>query len=208
MPLTPLFMEKTYDLNRLFYSFFEIDYVFDGGKNFDELSWGTQIETLRLIAALRAFTDKEYDISNLEPIASAFYSCFGVGYEDLDNNDIEELKQFFPGVEQRLDTCKNNCLRKENFYRPLFRIIGAGYEYLTMFNGVLCADKGFIAIDRYKSLNIDRFICEQNYQLIQAMKVVLGGNFRKTFTIQQLIENYGYPSVTDEELMDWKYNNI
>ena len=82
----------------------------------------------------------------------------------------------------------------------LFRYRFAIYKFATHWDGVLETDiAGGIAIDITRKL-YDEKIESVNETLDKLLLHLLGDDFDKTFTEKELLEDYDYPNVTDEEL--------
>lgn len=200
-------MENKFDLYTLLYLYFKFEYLFDERSKYEELGWGEQIYVLRILSLLRAFTGESLSTEDLANIGTLIDSCFGRGYEDCSDSIIEELKQIFPN-NRLLDRCKKNVQEKRNFYDFIYRTVRSGHRYINLFSGVLCAPLGFSVVDDYKIRNIDSVIVKHIKILVDAMKIILGGDFRKSFSLSELQECYGYPLVSDEELFEWMCDNI
>ena len=47
-----------------------------------------------------------------------------------------------------------------------------------------------------------------NDKVDELIVLLLGDSFKKSFEERELIENYNYPTATDEELLEWRINNL
>jgi hypothetical protein len=49
---------------------------------------------------------------------------------------------------------------------------------------------------------------ECNRRVDDMIVLLLGSTFKRTFTERELIEHYNYPTTTDDELLDWRTDNL
>lgn len=196
-----------FDLYSFLLLYFKFAYLFDGKRKYEELPYGEQIYVLRILSLLRAFTGKTFTTEDLANIGPLIDSGFGREYEECSDSMIDKLKDIFPN-NRLLDLCKKRPQEKRNFYDFIYKTVRSGYRYNSVFDGFLCAPLGFSVVNDYKNKNIDSVIHTHNKILVEAMKILLGGNFLKSFTLGELQEHYGYPMISDDELFEWRCNNF
>ena len=134
--------------------------------------------------------------------------------EDYSEMEILELTSLIvdclPKYETRIEIAFNQdreYTSRMQLFSLLFRYRLAIYKLATHWNGVLETDiAGGIAIDITRKLYNEK-IESINDTLDKLLLLLLGDDFNKTFTEKELLENYDYPNVTDEELheMDLDY---
>ena len=97
---------------------------------------------------------------------------------------------------------------REQLLGVLLRYRIATEELVNTFSGVQEARTGaYIGINALQSL-YHPVLEECNDRVDDLIVLLLGKTFKKTFAERELIEKFNYPSVTDEELLDWRINNL
>ena len=134
--------------------------------------------------------------------------------EDYSEMKISELTSlivdFLPKYETRIGNAFNQdreYTSRMQLFSLLFRYRLETYKLSTYWNNVSEIDfAGGIAIDLTRKLYNEK-IENINEALDKLLILLLGDNFDKTFTERELLEDYDYPNVTDEELheMDLDY---
>ena len=84
----------------------------------------------------------------------------------------------------------------------------AAEKLLNVYSGVLEASAAsYICI---KDVNAIYFpAVEKGNEMVDTLiAILLGKRFDRKFTTDELIANYGYPTVTDNELFDWEIDNF
>lgn len=202
---------KVIDFESMLYKYLDYEYIFSSDKQFEYWPWSTQIELKRLQSMLFAFTNENYIVES-ENGKSKIRDVFkyGFGREDSYCNDgqIQQLKEILPQKYNYFTRFQREKPRVGQFYETLFCIVRAGHKYITLFSGTSCAPVAFSILDHYKSAQIDRYIAKHNDILIEAMKIVLGENFRKTFTTGELIKYYDYPDISQDEIDKFNDDNF
>lgn len=85
-----------------------------------------------------------------------------------------------------------------HFYEELFKAYEAGHKYLTKFEFLpinVKKDPVFQILNGFKFERQDKLIYRFNRKVRQALMILLGEKFRKTFTTVELTANHGYPNV-------------
>ena len=185
---------------------------------FEDLPWDNQVRVRRVAAVLCAclsldtMNNKPYDV-----IGSVFSNY--ENKEVLDNSEIstEDASR----IKAMLSQMANGSWRIEHLLKKfdiqtdreqllgvLLRYRIATEELVNTFSGVQEARTGaYIGINALQSL-YHPVLEEYNDRVDDLIVLLLGKTFQKTFAVRELIEKYNYPSVTDEELLDWRINNL
>lgn len=202
---------KVIDFKSMLYKYLHYEYIFSSDKEFKYWPWSTQIELKQLQAILFAFSGESFNVeaeNGTDKIRDAFNYGFGREYLYCNNEQIQQLKEILPQKYNYFTRFQRKRPRVGQFYETLFRIVCAGYKYITLFSSTSCAPVAFSILNYYKSAQIDRYIDQHNNILIEAMKIVLDENFRKSFTIRELIKDYSYPDVSQDEIEKYNDNNF
>lgn len=202
---------KIIDFNSMLHRYLYFEYVFSSDDKFEKWPWSTKIGLKQLQSVLYAFTGNNYDVETekgRKKIRDAFEGGFGLANSYCNDVQIEQLKELLPVRYNYYSHFDREKPRVGVFYETLFHIVRAGYKYKTIFSGVLCAPKAFSILYDYKSNNIDKYITKHNDIFVEAMKIVLGENFKKTFTIGELIEFYNYPDISQDEINKYNDDNL
>lgn len=152
-------------------------------------------------------------------VINAFNGCKRIttdwGYIPLDmliSEDYPEMKiaeltslivDFLPKYSERIKNTfsqDEEATNRMQLFYFLFRYRHAAYKLSTHWDGVSETDiVGAIAIDMTRKLYNEK-IESMNETLDKLLLLLLDDKFNKTFTEKELLEDYGYPNVTDEEL--------
>ena len=163
-----------------------------------------KIRCERVISAINAFKgrkeiDADWGYIPLDTLIS----------EDCPETKIVELTSmimdFLPKYETRIEDAFNQdreYTSRMQLFSFLFRYRLETYKLSTYWNNVLETDiAGGIAIDITRKLYNEK-IDSINETLDKLLLLLLGDGFSKTFTERELLEDYDYPNVTDEELYE------
>ena len=161
-----------------------------------------KIRCERVVSAINAFKgrkeiDADWGYIPLDTLIS----------EDCPETKIVELTSmimdFLPKYETRIEDAFNQdreYTSRMQLFSFLFRYRFAIYKLATHWDNVLETDiAGGIAIDITRKLYNEK-IENINETLDKLLLLLLGDGFDKTFTEKELLEDYDYPNVTDEEL--------
>ena len=128
--------------------------------------------------------------------------------EDYPETKIAELTSLIVDFSSKYETRIEIAFNQDREYTRmqlfsfLFRYRFAIYKLATHWDGVLETDiAGGIAIDITRKL-YDEKIESVNETLDKLLLHLLGDDFDKTFAEKELLEDYDYPNVTDEELYE------
>ena len=110
---------------------------------------------------------------------------------------LEDSRSFY-----RMNTCEARAYQRERFFRILIEYHYKLNKLRNFGNGYLTCDKA-TAISILYSRDLYRQHIEEAYQKVgRLILLLMGEKFEKTFTVEQLIDNYGYPAISEEELRD------
>ena len=128
------------------------------------------------------------------------------GYSEMKMSELTSLiVDFLPRYETRIENAFNQnreYTSRMQLFSFLFRYRLETYKLSTYWNNVLETDiAGGIAIDITRKLYNEK-IDSINETLDKLLLLLLGDGFSKTFTERELLEDYDYPNVTDEELYE------
>lgn len=214
----PNSISTVWDVHRLVREYINIAWMLNFSAQFEDLPWDNQVRVRRVAAVLCAclsldtMNNKPYDV-----IGSVFSNY--ENKEVLDNSEIstEDASR----IKAMLSQMANGSWRIEHLLKKfdiqtdreqllgvLLRYRIATEELVNTFSGVQEARTGaYIGINALQSL-YHPVLEEYNDRVDDLIVLLLGKTFQKTFAERELIEKYNYPSVTDEELLDWRINNL
>ncbi len=90
----------------------------------------------------------------------------------------------------------------------LLSVRGRAYGLLTAFSGVLEAPPaGCLAIKAAEEIYFPG-VERANAVVDHLIALLMGERFRQSFTEEELIEQYGYPTTTDQELDEWEIDHL
>ena len=84
----------------------------------------------------------------------------------------------------------------------------AAEKLLNVYSGVLEASAASYICIRDVNAIYFRAVEKGNEIVDTLIAILLGKRFDRTFTTDELIANYGYPTVTDDEIVDWEIDNF
>ena len=199
---------KEWTFWKLLDEYMSTDYFFGTGCLWDELPWSIQIELSRLVAVLNAFTGGHYDVTTDEgkgEVIDAFENGFNMRDKPCTNKQLEKLKQLFPEIDDLFDELEDERPLIRDFYRYLFAVYHASFNYVTIYNNLLnhkYTDE-FWVVNSFKDQNMDAHIVKKVGTIRRAFKILLGDTCNKKFTKSELIEKFGYPDIKPEKLADF-----
>lgn len=162
-----------------------------------------KIRSKRVVSVINAFRGRKIIFANSDSILLS--TLVSEGYSE---ENISELIALIEDVSPVLyKECIGNAFSQDNIYSSREQLFSILFEYrletyklATHWNGVLETDIAReIAIDITRKL-YDEKIENVNETLDKLLLLLLGDDFNKTFTEKELLEDYDYPNVTDEEL--------
>ena len=162
-----------------------------------------KIRCKRVISAINAFKGRKEIGADWSYIP--FVILIPENYSEMKMSELTSLiVDFSPKYETRIEIAFNQDREytRMQLFSFLFRYRFAIYKLATHWDGVLETDiAGGIAIDITRKL-YDEKIESVNETLDKLLLHLLGDDFDKTFAEKELLEDYDYPNVTDEELYE------
>lgn len=183
-------------------------FFFRTDVRFEKLPWSLQVEVRRITSVLNAFTGRSFDPKTNEgkqEIIDAFEQGFNLKDELCTDEQLEELKVLLPQVDDLYSEFEKERPIVSDFYRHLFAIYQASYDYVTVFDDLadcLYTD-AFFVVDAFKRKKINTHIVEKVTIIFKCFKILLGDMVKKRFTSSELIEKCGYPDVDYEKLVEF-----
>ena len=185
----------------LLWEYLELKFYFKSDESWEEYPWFTQVELKKIIAVLNAFTGEHYIVETMEgkkKIHNAFSSGFGHYLDFYTEKQMLEIKKLLNGHGLFLNLGKTTFPTVGHFYEELFKAYEAGHKYITKYDFLplnVKKDPVFQILNGFKFERQDKLIYRFNCKVCEAMMILLGEKFRRTFTTTELIANYGYPNV-------------
>lgn len=200
------FDRKEWDFRALLWEYLEIRFYFKSDEPWEEYPWFTQVELQKVNAVLNAFTDEKYIVETMEgkrEIEEAFCTGFGHYYDLYTETQAMLIKELFKGHGAFRDLAKLKMPTVGRFYEELFLAFEAGHKYITKFDFVpldIRRGPAFRILNGFKYEKQDKLIYKINRKFCEAMLILLGDKFRRTFTTAELIEKYNYPDVAHDKI--------
>lgn len=175
------------------YQYLDNYYYFKIGYSFME--WPFKVELKKLQSLVFAYSGIDYNIESVEgrdKIKELFDNAFGSADLICSDSQIIQLRELFPYKAEVFDQYKSNMPRIGDFYSIIFDLLRLGFEYINLCYPV----KYPVAVDivrTFKAREIDLPVDNKNDILIEAIMILLGDRFRKSFTSTELIRNYHFP---------------
>lgn len=214
----PNSISTVWDVHRLVREYINIAWMLNFSAQFEDLPWDNQVRVRRVAAVLCACLS--LDTMNNKP-----YDVIGSVFSNYENKEVLENSEISTEdasrIKAMLSQMANGSWRIEHLLKKfdiqtdreqllgvLLRYRIATEELVNTFSGVQEARTGaYIGINALQSL-YHPVLEEYNDRVDDLIVLLLGKTFQKTFAVRELIEKYNYPSVTDEELLDWRINNL
>lgn len=184
------------------------DIFFERDCALKELPWSLQIEVKRIVAVLNAFTGGNYEAESKDG-KRKINEAFSEGFQFSDNRcsveQLSQLRELFPVIEDMFDefeVYEEGRPRICEFYRHLFALYHASYKYVTAFDDLrknMYTD-AFLVFDAFKRKKINTYIIDQVKTIYKAFKILLGEMLSQKYSTPELVDKYGYPHETDEQL--------
>lgn len=162
-----------------------------------------QIRFQRIMSVISAYKGSEY-----VPLHSPFALECLVSETLSKDKQIEleaKLKEIIPlpvYIYRNIPLLLNDTFERGILFKELMKYRITIEKQVHYWGGVFEATKGYaLAIDVTKQLYNEK-ICSANSIIDKILILLLGDDFNRSLCEQELIEKYGYPIVTDEELHD------
>ena len=206
---------EVWDAKRLIREYVKIEFVLSPKCDGSNLSFSDKVKLQRLASVICAYMEVEYNANDSVAIVNRLFSRglnnHLLSSELSDDDFYEIIKRLrsladmdYMGRESRWIKNKD---RQTIFYALLkFRVNVE--KLISTFSGLIeTTSGGSLAVNAIKSLYNPRLI-EANDIIDDILVDLLGQRFKKSFSISELTEKYGYPSTTDSELIDWEIDNM
>ena len=188
------------------------------GKPFDDIAWSKQILIKRMASVLRAFLGmKGVAEKPLELITSVFGGrrydrLFGLSPLQEKDKDVlyAMVKQAMNDDEEfeyLIKTFDANFRDRAQMLHFFLEFRVEAEKLLSYFESAMEARLGGILA--YHAIRGMYFpsLQSNNDKVDEMIVVLLGDNFKRTFSEDELKAGYGYPKETDEELANWDCDN-
>lgn len=190
----------------LLWEYLEIRFYFKSEEPWEEYPWFTQVELQKITAVLNAFTEKHYIVKTMDgkkEIEEAFCTGFGHHLDFYTEKQMLVVKKLFKehGLFRKLG--KTIFPTTGLFYEELFQAFEAGHKYITKYDYLplnIKRDPVFQILNGFKVERQDKLIYKFNRKIYEAMIILLGETFKRTFTTAELIDQYGYPNVEHSKI--------
>lgn len=197
---------KKWNFHALLWEYLEIRFYFKSDEPWEAYPWFTQVELQKINAVLNAFTDGHYTVETMEgkkEIEDTFCCGFGHYLDLYTEKQAMQIKELLNGHRSFRELGKMKMPSVGPFYQELFIAFEAGHKYITKFDFLPHDIKGsptFQILNGFKFEKQDKLIYKINRKLSDAMLILLGDKFRRSFTTAELIEKYNYPDVDHDKI--------
>lgn len=211
--------DKSYwDAHKLVREYVSIAWIVNGSIPFEELPFDRQIRVSRVASVICAYLNIQYlKADSFDVIDSVFSNCQNrnvLAMSEVCDSDFLKLTELLCQVSDDDRRTKHLLKRidiesdRAQLLNVLLRQRIATEKLKNTFSGVLEARAGAcIGIKAMQGLYYP--VLHDCNKIVDDMIVILLGNiFKRTFTERELVESHNYPTVTDDELLDWKVNNF
>lgn len=192
----------------LLYEYLELDCFFERDTPFKELEWFNQVEMKKVASVYNAFTGLHCDVESgngMEAIRYAFETGFGRADIVCSNEQIIRICELLNHSDIREQIIMEGPTIGI-LYSQSLEAIKAEYNYYTAYNWFKTLysyderSRGFEIVDEYMYQRICKPVAKLSNNFYKAIEILLGKEFERTFTIEELIDKYDYPTVNHEEL--------
>lgn len=204
-----------WDAKRIVREYIKLAYLVKSDDSFEDIVYSNQVRLQRLASAIKALSKTEekdtlaivrsvFDrnvnekfLSKSVITFSAYKQIRKLLYEIMpDDNHVEYALRSHEEKEGR-SMLINKLLRQ--------RILS--YDLATSNSGVLCcSSEESVGIYAFENL-YNPFIAYCDNIIDDLIVLLLGKSLDGQYTTQELQEHYGYPKVTDTDLLDWDIDN-
>lgn len=200
-----------WDADRVVSAFVELEAhdALSGINNDPEI----ELKRIRFYSAYCAFTGTEWnggiDYCHMG-LLSLGYGNWNVKYTE---SDIQQLRELFvknggPQYAKRMDAEEQTKRMAGWAFTALLRKRAYVERALRCYKGFLTAPGPFCIFARFAENIYDSSLIEQNKQVDNILKLLLGSQFKQPISELELIEKYHYPTVTDKEVHDAAMRNL
>lgn len=199
---------KEWNFEKLVTEYLSHSFFFERDCILKDIPMSLQIEIKRIVSVLNAFTTGNYEADSKHGkhiINEAFREGFHLGDNLCTDEQLADMRSLFPVIDDMFDEFEYETPRICEFYRHLFTVYQASYNYITVFDNLrsdLYTDE-FLVFDAFKRTKINSHIIEQVKTIYKAFEILLGDMVNKTLTTMELVEKYNYPAETNVQLEEY-----
>ena len=209
---------SSWDAYKLVKEYIGIAWMLNFSEQLENLPWDNQVKVRRVASAICAFLSldsdaiKPYDVismvfSNYENKEVLNHSCVN----DSDKAKIQSILCKMSNEKWRMEHLLKSFSvdnDREQLLGVLLRYRIAVEELESTFSGVQEPRTGaYIGINALQDLYHPMLrVC--NDKVDELIVLLLGDSFKKSFEERELIETFNYPTATDEEILEWRINNL
>lgn len=188
---------------------------------FQKLRGDYQIKVRRIAAVISAFTGNDMKESDPYELIRSVFSVFYYTNSRVLKQSIIDVSDFELLKAKLCEAASDESWWVEGFLRLFerdsstdrgdllsvllaYRIATENFCFDNIFSGIYEASAVFgIGQKTIEGLYYPK-LEECNMKVDDMIVLLLGNTFKGSFTQQELIEHYNYPTTTDEELLDWE----
>lgn len=208
----------SWDAYKLVREYVGIAWMLNFSEQLENLPWDNQVRVQRVASAICAFLSKD-------AVAIKPYDAISMVFSNYENKEMLKESQVCESDRSKIKSilCQMSNERwrmkhllksfsvdndREQLLGVLLRYRIAVEELENTFSGVVEARTGaYIGINALQDL-YHPILQACNDKVDELIVLLLGDSFKKSVEERELIENYNYPTATDEELLEWRINNL
>ena len=226
-----IYNRSPWDAKRLIQEYFKMASLIKSyqGKLFDNMAWSNQIRVKRIASALRAFKGlKDADGNPVDLIMSIFdgwhfdslFEGSPLQEEDhgrlmalvketmKDNHRYDSLTRMYDSNDEISPRLGWRDFRdRRNMLHVLLEYRVAAEKLISHFDGIMEGTVGvYLCVLAVKGSCLEP-LKRNNEKIDDMIVLLLGDKFKKSFSEEVLIADYGYPKEMDDELSEWDCDN-
>lgn len=208
----------SWDAYKLVREYVGIAWMLNFSEQLENLPWDNQVRVQRVASAICAFLSKD-------AVAIKPYDAISMVFSNYENKEMLKESQVCESDRSKIKSilCQMSNERwrmkhllksfsvdndREQLLGVLLRYRIAVEELENTFSGVVEARTGaYIGINALQDL-YHPILQACNDKVDELIVLLLGDSFKKSFEERELIEKCNYPTATDEELLEWRINNL
>ena len=208
----------SWDAYKLVREYVGIAWMLNFSEQLENLPWDNQVRVQRVASAICAFL-------SIDAVAIKPYDAISMVFSNYENKEVLNESQVSESDSSKIKSilCQMSNERwrmqhllksfsvekdREQLLGVLLRYRIAVEELENTFSGVLEARTGaYIGINALQDL-YHPMLQACNDKVDELIVLLLGDSFKKSFEERELIEKCNYPTATDEELLEWRINNL
>lgn len=207
-----------WDAHKLIREYVGIAWMLNFSEQLENLPWDNQVRVRRVASAICAFLSKDADAIKPYDVISMVFSNYEnkdvLNHSRVNDSDKIKIQSILCRMSNESWSMKHLMKRfsvesgREQLLGVLLRYRIAVEELESTFPSVQEARTGaYIGIKALQDLYHPVLrVC--NDMVDELIVLLLGDSFKKSFEERELIEAFNYPTATDEELLEWRINNL